>query len=105
MNMRITNSDIEKLPGTSFQHDVWRALLRIPRGEVRTYKQLAEMAGHANAIRAVANAVGKNPLPPTIPCHRVIRSNGALGGYSGPGGIATKIKLLHDEGIDIKHTA
>lgn len=95
--MTITDSDIDKLPGTSFQHDVWRALLRIPRGQVRTYTELAKMAGHPNAVRAVANAVGKNPLPPHIPCHRVIRSDGKLGGYSAPGGIAEKIRLLQSE--------
>jgi methylated-DNA-[protein]-cysteine S-methyltransferase len=51
------------------------------------------------AVRAVANAIGKNPYAPKIPCHRVIRSDGSLGGYSGPGGIKTKKKLLKSEGI------
>jgi len=86
--------DIDKLSGTDFQKDVWRALLKIPRGTTVTYKQMAAMAGHPNAVRAVANAVGKNPMAPEIPCHRVVRSDGGLGGYSGPGGIATKKKLL-----------
>lgn len=90
--------DIDKLPGTAFQHDVWRALTRIPRGQVRTYAQIARDAGHPDAVRAVANAIGKNPCPPDIPCHRVIRSDGKIGGYSASGGIAKKIELLKSEG-------
>lgn len=95
------NIDINQLPGTEFQHDIWRALMQIPCGTVRTYAQLAKMSGHPNAVRAVANAVGKNPMPPTIPCHRVIRSDGKIGGYSAPGGIRRKIELLKSEGIKI----
>ena len=97
MQSKITDIDINKLPGTAFQHDVWRALLKIPYGETRTYTQIAEMAGHPNAVRAVANAIGKNPLPPIIPCHRVIRSDGNIGGYSAKGGIKEKIRLLKKE--------
>ncbi len=94
--------NIDSLPGTKFQHDVWRALMQIPCGTVVTYKQLAQKCGHPNAVRAVANAVGKNPIPPTIPCHRVIRSDGKIGGYSGPGGVTQKRKLLAAEGIIVK---
>ena len=97
MQNKITDIDIDKLPGTAFQHDVWRALLKIPYGETRTYAQVAKIAGHPNAVRAVANAIGKNPLPPIIPCHRVIRSNGNIGGYSAKGGIKEKIRLLKKE--------
>ena len=93
--------DIDGLPGTKFQHDVWRALTHIPRGKVCTYSELARMSGHPNAVRAVANAVGKNPLPPIIPCHRVVRTDGTIGGYSAPGGIARKRELLAAEGLDI----
>lgn len=100
--MKITDADIEKLAGTPFQHDVWRALIRIPRGTVCTYTELAKMAGHPNAVRAVANAVGKNPLPPHIPCHRVVRSDGKLGGYSAAGGVTQKRRLLLSEGVHIK---
>lgn len=89
--------DIDALPGTKFQHDVWRALTKIPRGETRTYTQVAIMSGHPNAVRAVANAIGKNPMPPIIPCHRVVRADGGIGGYSGPGGIAKKRQLLDSE--------
>lgn len=97
MQNKITDTDIDNLPGTAFQHDVWRALLKIPYGETRTYAQVAKMAGHPNAVRAVANAIGKNPLPPIIPCHRVIRSDGNIGGYSAKGGIKEKIRLLKKE--------
>ena len=100
-NMIDPEIDIDTLPGTDFQRDVWRALTRIPRGEVRTYAELAQMCGHGNAVRAVANAVGRNPMPPIIPCHRVVRSDGTIGGYSAPGGIAHKRALLHAEGVNI----
>ena len=89
--------NIDSLPGTKFQHDVWRALTRIPVGQTVTYGQLARMAGHPTAVRAVANAVGKNPMPPVIPCHRVVRSDGKIGGYSAPGGVAEKRRLLQAE--------
>lgn len=91
--------NVEKLKGTLFQKKVWKALLEIPKGETITYKELARKIGKPNAIRAVANAVGSNPAPVTIPCHRVIRSDGSLGGYSGKGGIKTKLALLIEEGI------
>ena len=88
-----------KLKGTIFQLKVWNYLKKIPRGKVITYLDLAKAIKMPKAVRAVANAVGKNPYPPKIPCHRVIRSNGKLGGYSAPGGIKTKKKLLKMEGI------
>lgn len=97
MQNKITPSDIDKLSGTDFQHDVWKALLKIPCGQVRTYAQVAQMSGHPTAVRAVANAIGKNPMPPVIPCHRVIRSDGKIGGYSAPGGIKRKKELLEQE--------
>ena len=88
-----------KLKGTVFQLKVWNYLKKIPRGKVITYLDLAKAIKMPKAVRAVANAVGKNPHPPKIPCHRVIRSDGKLGGYSAPGGIKTKKKLLKMEGI------
>ena len=88
-----------KLKGTVFQLKVWNYLKKIPRGKVITYLDLAKAIKTPKAVRAVANAVGKNPYPPKIPCHRVIRSDGKLGGYSAPGGIKTKKKLLKMEGI------
>ena len=85
--------------GTPFQKRVWRALCNIPRGKVVTYKELAKKIGKPEAVRAVANAVGSNPFAPDVPCHRVVRSDGKLGGYSAKGGIATKKRLLKKEGV------
>ncbi len=87
------------LKGTKFQLKVWNYLKTIPKGQVRTYLDVAKAINKPKAARAVANAVGKNPNAPKIPCHRVIRSDGSPGGYSGPGGIKTKKKLLKKEGI------
>jgi len=83
--------------GTEFQVKVWKEISKIPYGETRNYKDIAIAIGRPNSSRAVANACGKNPYPPTIPCHRVIRSDGKLGGYSGKGGIEEKRKLLLKE--------
>ena len=90
-----------KLIGTKFQLKVWAYLMKIPRGRVKTYSQVAKAIGKPLAVRAVANAVGKNPYAPKIPCHRVIRSDGSLGGYSGKGGVKTKRFLLQKEGITL----
>ena len=89
------------LSGTKFQIKVWNYLKKIPKGKVKTYKQVAKGIGMPKAARAVANACGKNPYAPKIPCHRVIRSDGALGGYSGRGGIRQKLKLLRSEKVKI----
>ena len=86
-----------KLEGTKFQIDVWNYLKKIPKGKVKTYKQVAKAINRPKSSRAGANACGKNPYAPTIPCHRVIRSDGNLGGYSGKGGVKRKIKLLKQE--------
>ena len=85
--------------GTKFQKKVWNYLRTIRKGTVKTYKQVAIGINRPKSARAVANAVGKNPFPPKIPCHRVIRSDGSLGGYSGKGGVKTKKLLLKREGI------
>ena len=90
-----------KLKGTKFQLKVWNYLKKIPRGKVKTYSEVAKSIGKPLAVRAVANAIGKNPLAPQIPCHRVIKSDGSLGGYSGKGGIKTKRLLLKKEGITL----
>ena len=90
-----------KLKGTKFQKKVWNYLKTIPKGKVKTYKEVAKAIGMPKAARAVANACGKNPFAPKIPCHRVIRSDGGLGGYSGRGGIKTKLRLLRSEKVDI----
>ena len=89
------------MKGTSFQLEVWTYLKQIPRGSVKTYSQVAKGIGKPLAVRAVANAISKNPYAPRVPCHRVIRSDGSLGGYSGKGGIKTKKLLLKREGIKL----
>ena len=76
------------LQGTAFDQKVWKATQKIPYGQVRTYKDIAKMIGKPQASRAVGNALGRNPIPILVPCHRVIASNGTLGGYS----IGLKIK-------------
>ena len=83
--------------GTPFQQKVWRAIAKIPWGETRSYAELARAVGKPSAYRAVANACGANPVPLIIPCHRVIASDGSIGGFSG--GIALKRELLGLEGI------
>ncbi len=89
--------DISK--GTPFQQRVWSELRKIPYGTTVSYKELAERVGNIRAVRAVANAVGKNPFLVILPCHRVIASNGKIGGFSV--GIDKKIILLEHEGIII----
>lgn len=80
------------MKGTNFQIQVWRALLNIPFGKLATYKTLAEAIARSTASRAIRNAVGKNPIAYLIPCHRVIRASGELGGYRW--GIERKTTLL-----------
>ena len=87
--------------GTKFQIKVWKFISKIPKGSVKTYKQVAIGIKSPKSARAVANACGKNPYAPKIPCHRVIRSDGLLGGYSGRGGIKKKLRLLRSEKVVI----
>ncbi|MBI5682063.1 MAG: methylated-DNA--[protein]-cysteine S-methyltransferase [Deltaproteobacteria bacterium] len=81
--------------GSSFQKEVWNALLKIPYGRTVSYKDVAQMINRPNASRAVGNVCGKNPIPIIIPCHRVIASDKGLGGYSS--GLEIKKKLLELE--------
>ena len=87
------------LPGfkcyPKFYQKVWLACSKIPFGETRTYKWIAKKIGSPNAARAVGRALSKNPFAPIIPCHRVIRSDGKLGGYSK--GTKMKLELLNKE--------
>ena len=85
------------LIGTEFQIKVWKEIAKIPLGETRSYKEIATAIGSPNSSRAVANACGKNPYPIKIPCHRVIKSDGSICGYSGTGGIERKKELLAKE--------
>jgi len=83
--------------GSPFQQAVWRELRRIPWGEVISYSELARRAGRPRAARAVGNAVGRNPLPVVVPCHRVIKADGSIGGFGC--GVEIKRALLGIEGI------
>lgn len=83
--------------GTAFQTSVWAALAEIPYGSTTTYAELAERVGRPGATRAVGSAVGRNPHLIVVPCHRVLRSDGTLGGYAA--GLATKERLLRLEGV------
>lgn len=86
-----------EVSGTEFQESVWGELLKIPSGETVSYAYVAQKIGKPKAARAVGGAVGANPIPIIIPCHRVMASNGAITGYSGGNGIQTKQKLLDHE--------
>jgi methylated-DNA-[protein]-cysteine S-methyltransferase len=88
------------LAGTSFQKDCWRALLRIPYGQTRTYTDIAREIGRPRAFRAVGQANHDNPIAIVVPCHRVLGANGMLTGYGG--GLSTKEKLLRLEGAQFK---
>ncbi len=79
---------------TNFQKEILQLVKKIPYGEIRTYKEAAEAAGYPRAYRAVGNTMRNNPLPLIIPCHRVIKSDGGLGGFSGKEGIALKRKMI-----------
>jgi methylated-DNA-[protein]-cysteine S-methyltransferase len=83
---------------TDFQRKVLGAVRGVPRGEYVTYGELAQRIGRPRAARAVGRALGSNPIPIVIPCHRVLAADGSLGGYSGRGGVRTKRALLHLEG-------
>lgn len=83
--------------GTEFQKRVWKALAALPTGEILSYQRLGAKIGMPNAPRCVGGAVGRNPLPVLIPCHRVLGANGYLGGFSG--GLELKKALLRHEGL------
>ena len=91
-NQVSSKSILDLSMGTIFQRKVWDQISKIPYGELRTYKWIASEIGNPSAVRAVGNAVGRNPVPPIIPCHRVIRTDGNLGGFSS--GISLKKWLL-----------
>ncbi|MCY7271418.1 MAG: methylated-DNA--[protein]-cysteine S-methyltransferase [Sphingomonas bacterium] len=89
--------------GTAFQEKVWQALRKIPLGETRSYADIAAAVGQPGAVRAVGTANGSNPVSVLVPCHRVIRSDGTLGGYGG--GLPNKVKLLAAEGVSLGQPA
>lgn len=88
---------IDLSAGTEFQQKVWRALLEIPPGQVKSYAEIATAVGKPNGARAVGMACGANPVPVFVPCHRVLAAGGGLGGFSG--GLDWKRRLLGIEGI------
>lgn len=95
----IHNKEVKELPlhisGTDFQMNVWKALLRIPLGKLSSYRAVAQAVNNPKAVRAVGSAVGDNPVSYIIPCHRVIRSDGGLGGYFW--GLERKKQMLEKE--------
>ena len=93
-------AQIDAHPTTPFARRVLKAMLKIPRGKVATYQTIARLAGSSRASRAVGNACNQNPFAPHVPCHRVVASNGMLGGYAL--GSAKKIALLKSEGIVVR---
>tara|TARA_Y100000310_G_C20633582_1_gene789983 strand:+ start:975 stop:1286 length:312 start_codon:yes stop_codon:yes gene_type:complete len=84
---------------TSFQNNVYEVLRKVPKGKVTTYKKIAQALGK-KSYRAVGSALNKNPYAPKVPCHRVVKSNGEVGGFAS--GTRNKIKLLKREGITIE---
>src|SRR5690348_1540275 len=86
---------------TPFQRKVYRAIMTIPAGEVRTYGQVARMIGRPRAARAIGQALRTNQDAPVIPCHRVVGYN-TMGGYSAGGGMKKKLKLLKSEGFNFQ---
>ena len=84
---------------TEFRRRVLAACRRIPYGQVASYADLARAAGQPNAMRAAGSAMANNPLPLIVPCHRVIRTDGTLGGFSSPQGVELKRRLLRHEGV------
>ena len=86
---------------THFQRQVLQTVMHVPRGEFITYAELARRIGRPKAARAVGRALGSNPIPIIIPCHRVLASDGGLGGYSGRDGVRTKARLLRLEGAHL----
>lgn len=91
-----------KAEGTAFQQSIWKALQGIPHGQTTSYGELGSAVGKPGSARAVGGAVGANPLPIVIPCHRVLASDRRITGYSGGEGIPTKEKLLDLENISYR---
>ena len=91
--------DLDLRGHTDFERDVWAKALEIPRGEVRPYGWIASEIGRPRAVRAVGTALGHNPVPLIVPCHRVVRTDGTIGQYS-LGGPANKRAILRAEGLD-----
>lgn len=92
---------IKSTDASSFYQSVWLAMLRIPRGKVSTYGEIARAIGNPKASRAIGGACNQNPFAPEVPCHRIVSSDGTLGGYAH--GSAKKIALLKKEGVRVRN--
>lgn len=100
-SLRRFDLDTVFIYGTELEREIWHSLNEIPYGETRTYKWMAERVGRPKAVRAAGNALGKNPLPVIFPCHRIIASDGSIGGYTADAvaaGSEIKRWLLRHEG-------
>ncbi|MEW6295206.1 MAG: MGMT family protein [Candidatus Diapherotrites archaeon] len=84
----------------NFSQKAWEKMKEIPKGRISTYKEIAKAIGKPKAVRAVGNACNKNPFAPKVPCHRVVQSNGKIGGFAQ--GIKKKRELLESEGLKIR---
>ena len=96
-------ADLGEIPldlgaGSGFERKVWEAARRIPCGEVRSYGEIAREIGAPQGAQAVGVALGRNPVPIIVPCHRILAADGRSGGFSAPGGVATKFRILEIEG-------
>jgi O-6-methylguanine DNA methyltransferase len=97
--VRLDEFPVDLSSGTSFQQRIWSVVQRIPYGQIRTYRWIGMETGRPEATRAIGRAVGANPIPLLIPCHRVVGSDGSLVGFSATGGIGLKLKMLHLERV------
>lgn len=100
---KLTKFDLPvQLNGTEFQKSVWKQIAKTGFGKVITYGEIAAKIGNPQAARAIGGAVGQNPVPLIVGCHRVLGSNGRITGYSGGNGLSTKWQLLELEGIEAR---
>jgi O-6-methylguanine DNA methyltransferase len=102
--VRFDEFPLDLSSGTPFQRRIWSVIGRIPYGQVRTYRWIGVETGRPEAARAIGRAVGANPVPLLIPCHRIVGSDGSLVGFSAAGGIGLKMKMLELEKVRMRRT-
>lgn len=98
-NRTVLKEFLAKRANLTFSEKVWQACYRVPKGKVATYAVIAKMIGKPKSMRAVGNALNKNPYAPEVPCHRIVRSDGSVGGFAS--GSPKKMKLLAGEGVAV----